>query len=384
MTGKAHLRLGDIFRKRTHPGHDGLPIFSVTLNDGLVARNSLDRQFSTELSLSEHLLARKNDLVYNMMRMWQGASGLAQEDCVVSPAYVVLEADLNNIDPTFASFLFKTRKMLSQFRAQSYGLTDDRLRLYYKDFSQILVTLPSIEYQGHVASILRSLTEAIAIYPDLIKEKLRLKRYLTDDILGGSFASPGQAQGTSFDEFVTISHERFDPSKDIDRPLCVELDDIKGELGALNGRVRPVAEFSSSKVRFRKGDVLYGKLRPYLRKFLLPAFDGVCSGEIWVLRPNSSIAPEFLFHLVQATTFSRAANVSSGSKMPRAEWSVASRVRVLLPSVDAQLLMISPLITLDEEIACLQHLNEILKTLKSSILSACVEGSVTLIPGAAA
>jgi type I restriction enzyme, S subunit len=384
MTGKNKLRLGDIFHKRTRPGRDGLPIFSVTLNDGLIARNSLDRQFSTDLSLSEHLLVQKDDLVYNMMRMWQGASGVAQEDCVVSPAYVVLEADPRRVDPTFASFLFKTRKMLSQFRAQSYGLTDDRLRLYYKDFSQILVALPSIEYQGHVASILRSLTEAIAIYPDLMKAKLRMKRYLTDSILGASVASQGEAKGKPFGDLIKISHERFDPSKDMDRPLCVELDDIAGDLGKLNGPARPAAELSSSKVRFRKGDVLYGKLRPYLRKFLLPEFDGVCSGEIWVLRPSSLIAPEFLFHLVQSTTFSRAANVSSGSKMPRAEWGVASRVRILLPSVETQRLMISPLTTLDEEITCLRDMFEILKSLKSSILSACVEGSVKIIPGAAA
>src|SRR5207248_8326585 len=162
----------------------------------------------------------------------------AREDCVVSPAYVVLEADRSKVDPMFASFLFKTKKMLSHFRAQSYGLTDDRLRLYYKDFAQIPVALPNIDYQGHVASILQSLTEAIEIYPDLIKSKLRLKKYLTDDILGVAFANQRQATRVPFGDLVKINHERYDPNPDIDRPLCIELEDIVGELGALNGPVR--------------------------------------------------------------------------------------------------------------------------------------------------
>jgi type I restriction enzyme S subunit len=343
----------------------------------------LDRQLSTDLSGGQHLLVKKDDLVYNMMRMWQGASGIAREECVVSPAYVVLEADSSKINPIFASFLFKTQKMLSHFRAQSYGLTNDRLRLYYKDFEQISVTLPDIEYQGHVASVLQLLTEVISRYPELIKANLLLKRRLTDNILREVFMSREHASRKYFGDLVTTNRERFDPSVDSDRPLCVELDDIVGDLGILNGPVEVVADCSSSKVRFCQGDVLYGKLRPYLRKFLLPAFDGVCSGEIWVLRPSQSIMPEFLFYLVQATTFSRAANVSSGSKMPRAEWGVAARVSILLPSLAAQRLMISPLKRLDDEIAGLRDMYGALIRLKSSILSTCVEGLQKADPGAA-
>ena len=84
---------------------------------------------------------RKGDLAYNMMRMWQGASGLAGQDGMVSPAYVVVTPS-DTVDPTFASYWFKSARMIHLFWAYSYGIAGDRLRLYYKDFARIPVTLP--------------------------------------------------------------------------------------------------------------------------------------------------------------------------------------------------------------------------------------------------
>ena len=72
---------------------------SVTLNNGLVDREDLDRKMETNLAENEHLLVRKGDIAYNMMRMWQGACGLAAKDGLVSPAYVVLKPKLSIDSP---------------------------------------------------------------------------------------------------------------------------------------------------------------------------------------------------------------------------------------------------------------------------------------------
>ncbi|MDN5434832.1 MAG: hypothetical protein L0G10_14420, partial [Acinetobacter sp.] len=82
--------LGSLFSKRRDKGISGVPTYSVTLNNGIVNRDDLERDTPTNLSPQEHLLVKKNDLAYNMMRMWQGALGLAPTDGIVSPAYVVL------------------------------------------------------------------------------------------------------------------------------------------------------------------------------------------------------------------------------------------------------------------------------------------------------
>lgn len=72
--GWRSTKLGNVFKSRRERGRTGLPTLSVTLNDGLVLRESLERKTDTNLSPEEHLLVREGDIAYNMMRMWQGAS----------------------------------------------------------------------------------------------------------------------------------------------------------------------------------------------------------------------------------------------------------------------------------------------------------------------
>jgi type I restriction enzyme, S subunit len=102
------------------------------MTGGLIERSRTDRRVETNLSPHEHLLARKGDLAYNMMRMWQGVSGCARCDCLVSPAYVVL-APTDFIEFEFAGYLFKFDESIAKFRQMSQGVVDDRLRLYYRD-----------------------------------------------------------------------------------------------------------------------------------------------------------------------------------------------------------------------------------------------------------
>src|SRR4051794_20697031 len=120
-------RLGNFFDNRQEAGRVDMPVLSVTMNDSLVLRDGLDRRMESALRFDQHLLVRKGDIAYNMMRMWQGACGLATTDGVVSPAYVVL-APKPGIDSRFAYHWFKSDRMIYLFWAFSHGLTEDRLR----------------------------------------------------------------------------------------------------------------------------------------------------------------------------------------------------------------------------------------------------------------
>src|SRR5690606_15663836 len=100
--------------------------------------------------------------------------------------------------------------------------------------------------------------------------------------------------------------------------------------GLLNGS-------SSLKTRFRSGDVLFGKLRPYLKKWALAQSDGICSTEIWVLRANDQMTTSrYLYFLIQTRPFLSAANRTSGTRMPRADWGVVSELEVPIPSLERQ------------------------------------------------
>jgi len=160
--GWKESRLGDLFGKRSSPGLSGLPTVSVTLDRGLVLRENLDRKMETTLEPHQHLLVKSGDIAYNMMRMWQGALGLADFDCMVSPAYVVCEPKDKNVNSKFFYYLFKSPALIKKFKNSSRGLTEDRLRLYYDDFGEIRVKLPSsIQEQEKIAKILSTWDEAI-------------------------------------------------------------------------------------------------------------------------------------------------------------------------------------------------------------------------------
>lgn len=120
------------------------------------------------------------------------------------------------------------------------------------------------------------------------------------------------------------------------------------EAGQLLGFVDSVNS-GSMKNKFKKGDVLFGKLRPYLKKYLQAPFDGVCSSEIWVLK-GKGISNDFLYRVVQTDFFIELANQSTGSKMPRADWNVVSSGIFAFPSLDEQTKIANFLSSIDEKI----------------------------------
>src|SRR3569833_1381346 len=153
-------KLGDYFTSRQEPGIVGLPVMSVTMNDSLVCRDDLERRMESTLRPDQHLLVRKGDIAYNMMRMWQGACGLAEADGIVSPAYVVLTPK-PGIDSRFAYHWFKSARMIHLFWAYSHGLTEDRLRLYFDEFTEIPAEPPPLDKQKRIVAILHEWDQAI-------------------------------------------------------------------------------------------------------------------------------------------------------------------------------------------------------------------------------
>lgn len=152
---------GKMFSNRIERGKSSLPIYSVTMTDGLVPRSSLDRKIDDIAETSANKTVRAGDLAYNMMRMWQGALGVAPQDCMVSPAYIVLEPQ--GVNPFFFYFLLKLPQSLRVLTAHSRGLTEDRLRLYYDDFAKVSLQCPSRSEQDRIADCLISVDNIIAV-----------------------------------------------------------------------------------------------------------------------------------------------------------------------------------------------------------------------------
>jgi type I restriction enzyme S subunit len=121
-------------------------------------------------------------------------------------------------------------------------------------------------------------------------------------------------------EVATNKSAKYNPNNSVASVKCIELEHLATHNGTLLGYIDG-SQSGSIKNKFSNGDVLFGKLRPYLRKYLHAPFNGVCSSEIWVLR-GKTISNDFLYRIIQTEKFIDLANQSSGSKMPRADWDV--------------------------------------------------------------
>lgn len=148
----------------------------------------------------------------------------------------------------------------------------------------------------------------------------------------------------------------------------VGLEHIGSGTGSLVGSGSSTSSVSTNGV-FRRGDSLFGKLRPNLRKSALAAFDGYCSTDILILRANEGTSPSYLAKLLQSEGLAgHAVRTSMGTKMPRTSWSAMREYLVFGPSLGEQWRIAEILDTLDEAIQKTEQLIAKLKQMKQGLL----------------
>lgn len=243
---------------------------------------------------------------------------------------------------------------------------------------QLWVALPPLPEQRKIADILSTWDRAIETSEALLATARTQKRALMQSLLTGKRRF-SEFEGEEWKEVrlgdaVQLSKERLDPRKNHNARTCIELEHIEAETGRILGSIQSDQQ-ASIKAVFGPGDILFGKLRPYLRKFAAPEFEGVCSTEIWVLKPSGKqITSTFLHCLVQSDGFMAEAEKSAGSKMPRADWKVVSEYRFYLPEPGEQERIAEVLIDCDSEIDRLNGQIDKLRTEKKALMQQLLTG----------
>ena len=181
-------------------------------------------------------------------------------------------------------------------------------------------------------------------------------------------------QKIELNEILSISSKKFNPISNNENKKCVELEHLSQETGKLLGYTNS-SEQQSIKNSFEEGQILFGKLRPYLKKFWKAEFEGVCSSEIWVMN-GKKVKNDFLFYLVQTEKFNQIANVSSGSKMPRADWNYMSEIPFDIPPLKEQEKIAEILTTWDEAITKQTELLRAKELLKIALMQKLLSGEV--------
>ena len=136
-------KLGEVLTERSERSSEG-DLISVTINSGVVKASFLDKKDNSSSDKSNYKVVKRNDIAYNSMRMWQGASGFSPYDGILSPAYTVL-IPTKEVDSKFISYLFKKDKMLQEFQRYSQGLTSDTWNLKYPMLKNIPAILPGVD-----------------------------------------------------------------------------------------------------------------------------------------------------------------------------------------------------------------------------------------------
>lgn len=175
----------------------------------------------------------------------------------------------------------------------------------------------------------------------------------------------GEWKATLFSEMV----ERISASGQAGMLPGVEFEDIASGEGCFNKNIYQKECHKYGKL-FYEGDILFGKLRPYLKNIILADFNGVAIGDFWVLR-SKGFDEKYLYTLVNSESFLKVANISSGSKMPRADWNLVSTTKFVVPSAKDEQKAIGKYFTsLDSQISASTSRLASLKQMKAASLQA--------------
>ena len=279
----------------------------------------------TELFLTEEGLKNSSarlvavgDILYALYGATSGEVGRARLKGAINQAILAIKPHTDYDSEYLAQWLRKSKHSIIETYLQ--GGQGNLSGTIVKELS---VDFPSLKEQKAIGDFFRQLDNLITLH----QRKCAL------------LFSPFQAFISMMFTTSTFSWEqrKFEEIAVRSSVICsddtlprVEYEDIVSGTGRLNKDIY-AKQSSKSGIVFHQGDVLYGKLRPYLQNWLLPTFDGLAVGDFWVLQPQNADS-SFLYRLIQSRQFDEVANQSTGTKMPRADWKLVSKTVFSIPS----------------------------------------------------
>jgi len=164
-------------------------------------------------------------------------------------------------------------------------------------------------------------------------------------------------------DIAELIKDKYSPQKG-DGLHYIGLEHIQEQSLRLNG-IGCSDDITSDKFYFKEGDILFGKLRPYFRKVIMPKFSGVCSTDIWVVHSKNEVNQKYLFYLFANKEFVDLSNSGeAGTRMPRADWNFMSQSLWNIPrSANEQKAIASVLSSLDNKIDLLHRQNKTLEAM---------------------
>lgn len=246
-------------------------------------------------------------------------------------------------------------------------------RIKWPELSQFEIPLPPLEEQKQIAALFQSIETAMEQVDGQEKNLKALQKSLVNGLLSkkpefGNLLNSKNCTSTTFGEIAECDKKYPEHEKEVER--FVGLEWIEADNFQLQG-FGLVENGTTFTKRFVKGDVLFGKRRAYLKKVAVADFDGICSGDILVIRAKAKKMLQGLlpYYISSDAFIQHAVSTSAGSLSPRTKWKDLAELEVSIPDIKTQSTILEVLQQLDKTVNQLKQQKTTLKNLKQKLLN---------------
>ena len=367
--------IGDIYAERSQRGASDMELLSVTMNDGVMPRSAIEGKDNSSEDKSNYKVVLTGDMVYNSMRMWQGANGISPCDGIVSPAYTVLMPKIPISNGYFAA-LFKSPNLINEFRKNSQGMTSDTWNLKYPQIETIKVSIPALPEQERIADMLGTLEKRINAQAQLVDSLKKYKRGVVHE-----FLSPEKCKLSG----VTWTYSKIGDLGNFIKGAPLSKADISSDgtpfilYGELYTTYNEVITSIVRKTNAKVDEIYYSKIGDVIiptsgetpeeisTASCVMQKDVILAGDLNIFRGNmldGRILSYILNHIVNAEI----ARVAQGKSVVHVQASEISKIKISYPDADAQKKMVSIFEAIAEKIFNAEKQLKALNNLRSGLL----------------
>ena len=378
------MRIGEVYAERSERGAEDMELLSVTMNDGVKMRSDIEGKDNSSEDKSNYKIVRVGDMVYNSMRMWQGANGISPWDGIVSPAYTVLKPRMPISNGFFAA-LFKTHRLINEFRKNSQGMTSDTWNLKYPQIETIKTCIPALAEQEKIADFLMALDQRIEKQRSLVEHLKKYKRGVSEQLFEQIKSKSTQHVFSSI--FVLLQNNTF--SRELLTNEETEMQNI--HYGDVLIKYGSCVDIDKDDVPYIKSDAPVDKFAPesYLMsgdiviadtaedytvgkatEIINPNNKKILSGLHTIpCRPVMRFAPMFMGYYLNSSSFrSQIMPLIQGTKVSSIGKTQLMKTTVYIPPVDEQKRIADFLYSIDTKINLLSETADKMIQLKSAML----------------
>ena len=346
----------------------------MTMNNGVMPRSEIEGKDNSSEDKSNYKVVCKGDMVYNSMRMWQGANGVSDYDGIVSPAYTVL-MPTEEIDNQYFAALFKTSNLINEFRKNSQGLTSDTWNLKYPQICAIRLSIPSLQEQHKISAFIGALEERIGKQRQLVDALKKYKRGLQNRFffkrsqLSQKTSEIGSHEVKPLGSIVQINPKTGSLPEAF---IYIDLECVEG--GVLNSKKLISRNSAPSRAQrlLEKGDLIYQMVRPYQKNnyYFQKAFEypTVASTGYAQIR-CSEMDTQFIYEQLSSDYFAHEAMLrSTGTGYPAINADDLAEIPIWVPPFERQQKVGAVLSFIGAKIEANQRMLSALCRVKSSLL----------------